>query len=474
MKKSLFMSAAIISACLWGIASINCGGSNTAQTTIVEITGKLPVLFTWHDGITSCAECAQIIIVVNTSEKGDFDYDPFPFSFGGVTINHVLAGFNRTVIVSVTNSTGEVIYHGSAIAPKIVAGKTNDPLTIELFSRGWYKIYMNQPSTTWVLFKVRMTSSGNGWMVGRDGVGPYRGFVYRGIENSWGLQLPTVSTSNDWWLNSIDGAGSTAWAVGADSQNKTGIILRYDGAIWNENVGEPTISNPWVLRGVSFASDGIGWAVGENTPSGAKSGPVVLRYAGSWLRMTEEPAGSISLYDVFALSGGGALIVGKNNTTNKGYIAQWDEATTTYQDGAPTPPDPCNGSNWDARDIYAVSAGNWWAAGTCYDPPGSGVTIHYNGTSNVENPTGPAGNWGLYGIWANASGEAWAVGYGDNGAVILSRSSGGTWSVVTPEDAQTSWRLYSVDFSADEMWGYAVGEDTTTHLGLVLKYPFPQ
>ncbi len=462
---------AFLIAAIFSIAVVTCDDTITTETTYVVIVGDLPIEFAWHDGRTDCPECYSVYATVRTP-KEDYDYGPYLFEFGGVTLEDVLAGSDQEVIVWVTESTGSTketgaIYHGVAEHVPVTADVTNDPETITLYPRGWYEVVLNQPSVDWGLKSVRMVGEGQGWIAGWD-TEAGRGVIYRGIENTWGLQLPDAAPAN-WRLDSIDGgSGSTAWAVGEDAGGGAGLILRYNGEFWYDDDDEPTISDPWRLKGVSFATDGGGWAVGETDTVGGAHEPVVLRYSsGTWVE-TDVPAGSVSLSDVFALDGGEALMGGFDGTTPEaGLPAYWNGSAYEY----PTATfEACGGSPWEVQDVYALSPNDWWAAATCTDE--YGIVMHYNGAIIVESPVVTDENWALGGIWANGSGEAWAVGSSDTRPLVLHRE-GGEWSIVTPDDALTGWKIYSVDFATDG-WGYAVGRNTDANSGLLLRYPFPK
>lgn len=467
MKKKIAVFKAFMLLAFASMALFACNNDATTETLVIRITGRLPLVFRWYDARIDCPECAQIYAIVNTPEKGDFDYGPYSFDFNGVILKDVLSGENRTVTVWATDAGGNTIYRGVIGGIGVIADKTNNPVNVNLYPRGWYKQSPAQPGVNWELRAVR-TVGEIGWIAGND-FGNSRGAIYRGAELSWSLQSLTVTQSNDWRLYAIDGVST--WTAGEDLQHGGGIILRYDGAIWKDDVVEPAYADPWRLHGISFDAGGIGWAVGE-TDTLASHDPVVLKYSSNVWAAATAPAGAISLYDVFAFGGGDALMCGLDNGSGNGALLLWDASAANYVDyaagaGVANP--------WELKDVHGFSTSDWWAAGTEHGLNDAGIVIRYTtaGGLVVEYPTGPSGDWTLEGIWANASGEAWAVGLGDDGAILMHRTSAGVWSQVDPDNGALGWKLYGVDINADG-WGFAVGVDTSASQGLILKYPFPE
>lgn len=469
MKRKVFVFTISFVFVFFAFFAGSCDDSATTEEVVIEITGKLPVRFIWHDGIANCPDCLEIYATV-TTELGDYEYGPFPFVFTGFTLKDVLGGFNRVVTVWITDASGAVIYRGVAEGVQVIADQVNTTLDVEMFSRSWYEVDIGQVSADWSIEGVRTVGEGDGWMVGSNNTGT-SGFVYRGISHSWAIQSLAAVLSSNWTLNSID--EGSAWAVGEDIAGGTGIILRYDGAIWYDDVTEPAFTDPWRLFGVSFDSDGTGWAVGEKDTV-ASTDPVVLKYSAATWGTAAVPSGMCSLFDVFALGAGDSLMGGVDNATGDGVLTVWDDSTTSYVDYAA-------GlgmvNDWAVNDVYAISADDWWAAGVSNAVGGdTGLVVHYTtaGGAATEVPSGPTSPWSLNGIWTSAEGEAWAVGVDASGPVILHRDTLGNWTSGTVVDGvQNTWELYGVDFGTDG-WGYAVGKNTATSHGLALKYPFPK
>lgn len=456
---------------LFGIFLVtSCDNTVEADPIIVQYSGSVMLSFNWKDARTDCPECTSTYVKVKTERYGDFDYGPYPFSFAGIHLAEVLSGYGHTVIAWVTDAGGTVIYRGVVNGVNILGGIENPAIEVDLYPRGWYPVTTSQPSINWGLNDVRMTNTGNGWIAGWDTAGA-RGVVFRGGADSWVLDTVPVTSTSTWKLNSIADAGDGAWAVGRDEQNSKGIILRNAGGLWVDDVAEPTVSANWELFGVDFYQTDNGWAVGRDNEN---STGVILKYQTNW----QAVAGPIALtdytlIDVEALSNG-FIACGRDNTAGVGFLLQWNGTNYTIHQPPAGDVADCH-TAWELRDVYAVSDNEWWAVGYCESnlDPAFGMVFHYTTDLGLTRDLlpGPAGDWELNGIWADESGEAWAVGVAGGRGIIFQRDSVGNWSEVVPNTSLTNWSLNAVDFSTD--WGYAVGIDNTSQRGVILRYPFP-
>jgi|GEM_PF-2303664 len=457
-------------------ALIGCNQTITSNPIVVYYSGSINVNFNWIGGVPDCVECAQTYVTVYTSEMGDFNYGPFTFSYDGVYLSQVLGGHNRIFTIWVTDNAGDTLYRGVLSDVHITSGVENPSVTVDIYGKGWYTLSVSQPSASWGLDKVRMSGDGSGWIAGSDNLGDH-GVIFRGGNDIWALDSLQVSSSNYWALRSVVPSGDGAWAVGEDKQHGSGIILRNDGTIWHDDVTEPVVPGPWRLNGVDMIADIAGWAVGESESSTPESG-VVLQYDQSgWTLYGPLNLPNCAFNDIAAISTAEFIIGGEDKSASTGFVLDWRMGNTiTY---TPAAMGDCTGE-WAIKDVYAVEASDWWAAGSCDNGGGStfGLAFHYTSASGEmlrQTISGITGNWTLEGIWADASGEAWAVGNTPTAAVIL-RLSGGEWSQVTPlmpPGDSLSWSLQSVDFPATG-WGYAAGTDLTNNRGIILRYGFPK
>lgn len=467
----------MILACMMLIMSVlfftACDSTIEADPVIVQYSGSVRLSFQWTDGRTECPECASTYVKVQTELYGDFDYGPYPFSFDGTYLAEVLSGYGHTVIAWVTDEGGRVIYRGVVNGVSILGGIENPAIDVALYPRGWYTVTTSQPSINWGLNDVKMSDSGNGWIVGWDTAGG-RGVVFRGGVDSWVLDALSVTSTSNWKLNGIAVASEGGWAVGRDNQNNKGIILRNSG-LWNDDVTEPAVSADWELFAVDFYQTNIGWAVGRDEENATG---VILEYQTSW-QVKEGPADltDYTLLDVEAL-GHSFVACGRNNTIGAGFIVQWDGDGAGYTIHQPPTNETADcQTSWELRDIYAVSDTEWWAVGYCEsntDDPSFGMVFHYTAATNElkrDNFTGPEGNWELNGVWADDNGEVWAVGVVEGAGAIFHRDSGEIWTREVANTSLTNWSLNAVDFSNE--WGHSVGTDNTTQRGIILRYPFP-
>ncbi len=131
-------------------------------------------------------------------------------------------------------------------------------LSISLVHAEWTVVNPPNVSSNWELLDVRFF-----WAVGRDSENK-RGVLLRFSNGSWtSVSLPDVS--QDWGLSAIDfGSSYEGWAVGQDFANQRGALLRYSNGAWASM--EPlNVSSDWGLSAIAFISSDEGWAVGRDS-----------------------------------------------------------------------------------------------------------------------------------------------------------------------------------------------------------------
>jgi hypothetical protein len=130
-------------------------------------------------------------------------------------------------------------------------------------------------STNWGLVSVQFISSTEGWAVGQDSTNK-KGVLLRYSAGTWtSVQPPEVST--DWGLVGVQLLSSDeCWAVGQDSTDKKGVLLHYLNDGW-ETTTPPDITSDWSLEGVDFLSSSKGWAVGQRAEGSDVRG-LLLKY----------------------------------------------------------------------------------------------------------------------------------------------------------------------------------------------------
>ena len=174
--------------------------------------------------------------------------------------------------------------------------------------------------------------------------------------------------SSNWGLSSVH----VIWAVGQDSANGRGVILRFSGGVPWTSVPPPDVgSSDWGLSAVRYISLHEAWAVGQDFANGIG---VLLHYlktagqeVGSWTSVSPPP-----------------LVVSSNN--------------------------------WGLSSVDFTSSNEGWAAGQDITN-GTGVLLHYLKTAGQEvgswtsvSPPAVSSNWELSGIDLIGPASGWAVG----------------------------------------------------------------
>jgi hypothetical protein len=107
---------------------------------------------------------------------------------------------------------------------------------------------------------VQLLSPDEGWAVGQDSTNT-KGVLLRYSGETWTSVTPP-EVSADWGLVDVQLLSSDdGWAVGQDSENNKGVLLHYSNDDW-EVVTSPDLTSDWSLEGIAFISSIKGWAVG--------------------------------------------------------------------------------------------------------------------------------------------------------------------------------------------------------------------
>jgi hypothetical protein len=150
---------------------------------------------------------------------------------------------------------------------------------LQYLKGNWTKAVVGTVSNSWSVEGLRMISSSGGWAVGRD-VYNNKGLVLQ-YTGSWAkvtLDSSIVNSSN-WRLWDVGVQGKNVYAVGEDTAGGKGVILQYVNKTWSAATGIPAITDKWSVSGLFFLASGEGWFVGEN---GTQKTGLVLRYNGAW------------------------------------------------------------------------------------------------------------------------------------------------------------------------------------------------
>lgn len=309
---------------------------------------------------------------------------------------------------------------------------------------GWNLVQPPVPGV--VFYSVFMVSATEGWAVGSGGA------IYHYTAGTWtAFSSPVAATLRSvYLLSQTDG-----WAVGDG-----GTILHFTTGIWTGPVSPGTTTNG--LLSVSMASGTEGWATG-------RSG-TILHYSGaSWTLLPPNlvptsPVAAFSFNGVFTSTAADIWSVG-----TAGVILHYDGFTW----GSVTSPtlSPFNSVSFGPPVIGPVNMNDGWAVGNVsFSEP---TIYHWNGFMWTKGVAIGATNH-LNSVFMLSTGDAWAVGGGDNSTAsctapvcpIILHFTGGSWNTITPPPG--NYRLKSV-FMVSANEGWAVGQ-STGNTGIILHY----
>jgi hypothetical protein len=280
--------------------------------------------------------------------------------------------------------------------------------------------------------------------------------------------------SSQWELFDVHfTSASEGWAVGVDSFNRRGVLLRYQNGVWT-SVAPPTVSSSWDLVSVQFTSASEGWAVGLNDSIGIANQGVLLRFQnGAWSNVNPPLVLSTwALNDVSLSSSQNGWAVGVGvQIQRRGVLLQlqngrWDNFL---------PPNVTD--EWDLVGVHFTSAIQGWAVGNDFSfPVTTGIFLRFLNNSWTPVPFSlfePTVSWFLSGVDFPVAGEGWAVGTrvpsSTEGSGLLFHFRNGSWSTVAaPVVSSQQWGLSNLHFmSSDEGW--AVGRDESNRRGIILR-----
>lgn len=343
-------------------------------------------------------------------------------------------------------------------------------------------------SGTWELSGVYFTSPNDGWAVGYDSEND-RGVLLRYSGGSWtSLDTSAIIPSDeswDWRLSSVHFmSANEGWAVGTDEYNARGVLLHYSNGSWS-SVPPPEVSESWGLSSVHFTASGEGWAVGKDEANGSG---VLLHYSnGSWSLydalsvISWDTSWEWELSSVHFTSPTEGWAVGYDSDNGQGVLLR-------YLNGVWTSKDPPNmgGMDWGLTSVHFTSPTEGWAVGWKYDwdtDVGQGVLLKYvNGSwSNKTPPKVIGSEWGLSSVYFTSPGSGWAVGWVydwdsdfPTGRGVILACSQGSWSVTDPGYGSDDWELRGVHFvSPQEGWAVGAEFGWEAESGVLLRYYAP-
>jgi hypothetical protein len=369
-----------------------------------------------------------------------------------------------TVSVSAASSAGQ-LHAVAAVSAKNVwavgcSGSCNGPDSLALHWNGkkWSKVASPDPRAGFDdLTSVSAVSAGNVWAAGYacdtancNG----KGNVFSTLIEHWNgkkwstVASPDPSTVQNLLYGVTAVSATDVWAAGseipdASSLLSTTMVLHWNGKKWSR-VHTPTVSGAsTTLYGVSAASAGDAWAVGNECVDPACPDPGIttdtftMHWNGTkWSRAASPSFGGTNnvLFGVRALKPDNAWAVGDSSVTGA-LIVHWNG-----KKWSPVPAANPGSAFNDLEAVSAVSATDIWAVGDQLGAslPFDTLTEQWHGSAwtAVASPNGTTSDTGvnqLVGVAAISSKDAVAVGWAQSGAgvyrVLILKWNGTRWAI---------------------------------------------
>lgn len=253
---------------------------------------------------------------------------------------------------------------------------------------------------------VSMASDDKAWAVGFTGgtAGSGDGLIYVYDGTSWSADAidPVSSTAyvNFWAVSAVN--ETSAWAVGRDWDNDSGVIWKYNGSAWEQEVytGPDTFIE---FTEISMLSSSQGWVCGYNETDDRGE---ILKYDGTnWAEDDFAASTSLIIFNsIKMVDASNGWAVGYH--LSEGYGTIWRYNGTAWYEEANT--SALSFSDIRFNDIDMVNQYSGWTAG--YNASTSrGVIFRYNGVTWSQEAYAPDLGW-FAGIDMVSSTDGWAVG----------------------------------------------------------------
>ncbi|MEP6993178.1 MAG: hypothetical protein ABI968_01560 [Acidobacteriota bacterium] len=336
----------------------------------------------------------------------------------------------------------------------------------------------NLPSGDSSLGAIAAVTPNDMWAVGSSLDGSRHTLTEHWNGTAWSIVASPDGPQPTNFLMAVDALSTgDVWAVGFsasanpfDPQSKT-VVEHWNGAGW----GVVPSPNPPLPRGfessnelfgVAAASPNDVWAVGH-TYDFSDGQSLILHWDGvEWTDMsTPDPGLAGWLNGIEVVSPNDVWAVGWNSVdfVQVNLIKHWDGTSWSVVDA----PNVGNFVN-QLESVSASSPNDVWAVGfhldvIGVDQPNQTSVLHWNGTawSVVPSPNRTQLNNYLFDVVGLSAGNAWAVGFYDNGFQLLTmiqRWNGFEWGVVTSSNASDATNELTgiVAVGPNEAW--AVGQ----------------
>jgi hypothetical protein len=286
-----------------------------------------------------------------------------------------------------------------------------------------------------------------------------------------GLHIVAAPNVNESFLNATaEVASNDVWAVGGISNPSTGQIQplaeHFNGTSWSV-VPTPTAPNGSFFKGVAAVAGNNAWAVG--TTGSLSTGPLVEHWNGtSW-----------SIVSTPSLTSGGLF----NAVTATGPNDVWAAGFT----GPNTLIEHFNGTAWSVVPTPAInhsllfgisadSSTDAWAVGSAGRSDSVVEILHWNGTawSAVTAPS-PGFGSNLRSVVALAPNNVWAVGQTPSASdeSLIEHFDGTSWSVVPSPNVGVGDDLTGVAaVSANNVWAVGSFVDPNANVDRTLTEHF--
>jgi hypothetical protein len=328
---------------------------------------------------------------------------------------------------------------------------------------------------------ITAVSAGDLWAVGSSFDGSDRHtLAEHWTGGSWNI-VTTPDGSQPWsFLTAVDSKGAgNVWAVGFSASDNpfdpqsTTLVETWSGSSWTV-VGSPNPTMPGggestnELYGVGVAGPGDVWAVGK-TADFTTSQSLILHWDGQeWTDFSTPDngdAGWLTAIEVVAPDDIWAVGFNSVDFLQVNLIKHWNGQDWTNVE-APNVGPFVN----QLQAVSATSKDNVWAVGYHLavfgvDQVNQTSILHWDGLSwsVVDSPNRSERNNYLFGVVGVAAGNAWAVGFLDNGVQLLSmiqRWDGFAWDVIdsSPNASDAINELTGV-VSVGPNAAWAVGQD---------------
>ena len=373
------------------------------------------------------------------------------------------------VLVLAAGMLARVPGAGAAVAPLVTAGQLNavtalspaDAWAVGLTQSStvliehwdgqqWAPMRAPDPGYVNRLAAVSASSADDVWAVGTQfysgSTEYYNTLVEHYDGTSWSV-VPSPNFGVSSYLTGVKAiAANNVWAVGwveqSGGQGDRTLVEHWNGTTWSR-VPSPSPTGGGASGNGSYSVDTLNaawasgpndvWTVGSYYPASNNyfESPLILHWNGSsWKQVPSpsNPSGAVESYlqSVSGTSSGSINAVGADYTSHwMGLVEHWNGSAWRV---VPSP-DPAASNDTQLLATSAVTAQSAWAVGgeVTERMTQKGWQLAVNANANTSGA-------GLYGVSADGTSDAWAVGqatYGELEYVVIDHWNGTSWTELT-------------------------------------------